>query len=196
MRILHILNHVRQTGNGIVNVAVDLACLQAADHHVCVASIGGSYEEFLSHYAVQHIVLDQTRSPLRLLKAIWKYIQLIRRFQPNIVHAHRMTGVILARLLKFCGRYALVTTVHNESQRSSSLMGWGDRVIAVSHAVAQAMVARGIAPRKLRVVWNGTLGSLCRMPIQDYAPAFLQHPTIVMVCGMTVYLLTLIFTCI
>ena len=29
MRILHITNHVQKIGNGIVNVAVDLACLQA-----------------------------------------------------------------------------------------------------------------------------------------------------------------------
>ena len=29
MRVLHILNHIQKVGNGIVNVAVDLACLQA-----------------------------------------------------------------------------------------------------------------------------------------------------------------------
>ncbi|TVQ22820.1 MAG: glycosyltransferase family 1 protein [Leptolyngbya sp. DLM2.Bin15] len=186
MRILHILSHVRQTGNGIVNVAVDLACLQAANHQVCVASIGGSYEDLLSHYDVQHIPLDQTRSPLCLLKAIWNYIQLIRRFKPDIVHAHMMTGVVLAHVLKWSGSYALVATVHNEFQRSSILMGWGDRVIAVSHAVAQAMMVRGIAPCKLKVVWNGTLGSPRTLPIQDYTPAVLQHPAIVTVCGMTV----------
>ena len=42
MRVLHITNHVQQIGNGIVNVAVDLACLQTQNgHDVAVASAGG-----------------------------------------------------------------------------------------------------------------------------------------------------------
>ena len=43
MRILHLLNHVDRVGNGIVHVAVDLACMQArAGHEVWVASKGGA----------------------------------------------------------------------------------------------------------------------------------------------------------
>ncbi|MFN6036111.1 MAG: glycosyltransferase, partial [Dolichospermum sp.] len=45
MRILHITNHLQKIGNGIVNVAVDLACLQAQSGlDVAVASAGGEYE--------------------------------------------------------------------------------------------------------------------------------------------------------
>jgi hypothetical protein len=46
MRIIHILNHVQEIGNGIVNVAVDLACLQSqSGDDVAVISAGGGYEK-------------------------------------------------------------------------------------------------------------------------------------------------------
>ncbi|MFM6025546.1 MAG: glycosyltransferase, partial [Dolichospermum sp.] len=51
MRILHITNHLQRIGNGIVNVAVDLACLQAKTGlNVAVASAGGEYEKLLADY--------------------------------------------------------------------------------------------------------------------------------------------------
>lgn len=148
MRILHILNDIQKIGNGIINVAVDLACLQAkTGHHVGVASAGGEYETLLTDYGAQHFHLDQTRKPLNLIRASRDYRAIIREFQPDIVHAHMMTGVVLARALRLRSGYGLVSTVHNEFQRSSVLMGLADRVIAVSHAVADSMVQRGI-PQK------------------------------------------------
>ncbi|MFN9398623.1 MAG: glycosyltransferase, partial [Dolichospermum sp.] len=55
MRILHITNHLQKIGNGIVNVAVDLACLQAQSGlDVAVASAGGEYETLLANYGVKH----------------------------------------------------------------------------------------------------------------------------------------------
>ncbi len=97
MRVLHILNHVQEIGNGIVNVAVDLVCLQArAGHEVAIASAGGEYEELMARYGVRHFKLDQTRTPINLLKATARYRAIAQEFQPDIVHAHMMTGVVLA----------------------------------------------------------------------------------------------------
>ncbi|MGC8713990.1 MAG: hypothetical protein ACP5RH_16505 [Leptodesmis sp.] len=60
MRILHLLNDIRELGNGIINVAVDLACLQAkAGYEVAVASAGGEYEALLAQYGVRHFHLNQ-----------------------------------------------------------------------------------------------------------------------------------------
>ncbi|WP_414756253.1 glycosyltransferase family 4 protein [Anabaena sp. CCY 9910] len=185
MRILHILNHVREIGNGIVNVAVDLACLQAKNNHdVAVASAGGEYETLLAEYGVKHFELNQSRTPLNLIHAARNYRAIIRDFQPDIVHAHMMTGVVLGRCLKADSEYALVATVHNEFQRSAVLMGLADRVIAVSHAVAKSMARRGIPEHKLRVISNGTLGSVRTRNIQDYSPVELQRPAIATVAGM------------
>ncbi len=185
MKILHITNHVQQIGNGIVNVAVDLACLQAKDNHdVAVASAGGQYEALLTHHGVKHFQLNQSREPLNIIKAAWRYRDIVQAFQPDIVHAHMMTGVILARFFKSSCEYNLVSTVHNEFQHSAVLMGLADKVIAVSHAVADSMVRRGIPKKKLRVVANGTLGSPRHRNIKEYQPLSLQRPAITTVAGM------------
>ena len=185
MQILHILNDIQKLGNGIVNVAIDLACLQAqAGHAVAIAAQGGEYEALLSTYGVQHFPLNQTRTPASLIQAARQYRTIVQTFQPDIVHAHMMTGVVLARVLRGNSRYALVSTVHNEFQRSAIVMGLADRVIAVSQAVATSMQQRGIPPTKIRVVFNGTLGSPRTRPLQDYQPLTLHHPAITTVAGM------------
>lgn len=185
MRILHITNHVQKIGNGIVNVAVDLACLQSKQgFKVAVASAGGEYEKLLANHEIEHFQLNQSRTPLNIIKAAWRYREIIKEFQPDIVHAHMMTGVVLAGILRNNHEYSLVSTVHNEFQRSAVLMGLADRVIAVSHAVADSMIRRGIPAEKLRVVANGTLGSPRHRKIQDYQPIKLHHPAITTVAGM------------
>lgn len=185
MPILHILNDVQKVGNGIVNVAVDLACLQAkAGLMVGVASAGGEYEALLADYGVSHFHLDQARKPINLLQAARIYRAIVQEFQPEIVHAHMMTGVVLARILKAQAGYALVSTVHNEFQRSAVLMGLADRVIAVSQAVAHSMARRGIPEKKLRVVRNGTIDSPRTRQLTEYLPLPLQRPAIATVAGM------------
>jgi len=185
MRILHLLNDVREIGNGIVNVAIDLACLQAkAGYQVAIASAGGEYEELMAGYGVRHFKLDQKRTPINLRKATARYRAIAQEFQPDIVHAHMMTGVVLARALRVGFGYAVVSTVHNEFQRSAVLMGWADRVIAVSKAVAQSMARRGIPQNKLRVVNNGTLGSPRTRQLKEYQAMPLQRPAIATVAGM------------
>lgn len=185
MRIIHILNHVQQIGNGIVNVAVDLACLQAkTGHEVAVVSAGGEYEVLLADCGVKHYYLDQTRKPLSIIKAVVDYRAIVQEFQPQIVHAHMMTGIVLARILRTRRGYGLVSTVHNEFQRASLLMGLAERVIAVSKAVQTSMVQRGIPENKLRVVRNGTLGSPRNRQLYEYQPLPLQRPAIATVAGM------------
>uniref|UniRef100_A0A832M3X9 Glycosyltransferase family 1 protein n=1 Tax=Oscillatoriales cyanobacterium SpSt-402 TaxID=2282168 RepID=A0A832M3X9_9CYAN len=186
MRILHVLNDIRELGNGIVNVAVDLACSQAKlGYEVSVASAGGEYETLLAKYGITHFYLNQQRRPVQLFQAMRHYQHIIQMVQPDIVHAHMMTGVVLARLFRNNCPYILVSTVHNEFQPSSILMGFADRVIAVSHAVAQSMANRGIPWHKLRVVHNGTIDSprLRRFEATDLP--VLQHPAITTVAGMT-----------
>ncbi|MEA5569755.1 glycosyltransferase family 4 protein [Calothrix sp. UHCC 0171] len=184
MRIVHILNHVREIGNGIVNVAIDLACLQAkSGNKVAVISGGGEYETLLKSFGVSCYRLNQGRTPANMLKAAITYREIIEEFQPNIVHAHMMTGVVLASLLRFGYDYELVSTVHNEFQRSAILMGLADRVIAVSQAVAVSMEKRGIPKHKLQVISNGILGTPRFVP-SDCIPEPLQHPAIATVSGI------------
>jgi glycosyltransferase involved in cell wall biosynthesis len=176
---------VRQTGNGIVNVAVDLACAQAAGgNHVLVISAGGQYESLLADCGVRHETLGEKRNPLASFRAALRFYRLVRAFRPQIVHAHMVTGMLLAVAARIGARYRLIATVHNVHDESSNLMGLADRVIAVSAAVSAAMQRRGIPARKLRVVSNGTLGSRRTRSLESYPPAVLAHPAITTVAGM------------
>jgi glycosyltransferase involved in cell wall biosynthesis len=185
MRVLHILNDVTDRGNGIVNTAVDLAIEQARQGSVvAVVSVGGGYEPLLERAGVLHLNLDQSRHPVRILRALRSLHRQIREFRPNVVHAHMRTGLLLTWLCARVNRFALVGHVHNVHDRESLVMGLADRVIAVSRSVAATMSQRGIANQKIRVVLNRTLGNLRQPELPDIPPAVLAKPSIVTVCGM------------
>ncbi len=182
LNILHIANHVKQSGNGIVNVMVDLACEQAIlGHRVAVASQGGEYLELLKQHHIDHYNLDQTRKPMQMLQAFFDFRSIVKRFQPDIIHAHMMTGALLSRYLKGLSKYKIVTHVHNEFQKSADYMKVGDTVIAVSHAVAHSMAKRGVHEEKLRVVLNGTIGSRRNTRMEEVQ---LKGRSIVTVAGL------------
>ena len=185
MRILHLANHCHRAGNGIVNVAVDLACSQALENHeIAFASAPGGYLAILAQHGVRYFEVDQTRrAPLPLATASVALFSVLRAFQPEIVHAHMMTGAVLGRLFSPCFKYRIVTTVHNEFQRSAILMGVGDLVIAISAASARAMARRGIPKRRIRIVHNGVLGSP-RLERPAGEKVALSRPAIVTVAGL------------
>jgi glycosyltransferase involved in cell wall biosynthesis len=183
MRILHILNHT-VPANGHVSAMVDLACTQARlGHAVFVCSAGGGFDAIFSQYGIEHVIIDQSRKPAKLLAALFKTHRALRRIRPDIVHAHMMTSAIIAAALRPLLGFKLVTTVHNDFQRSAILMGLGQRVIGVSEAVSQAMIKRGISPKRMRTVLNGTIGSP-RFPPPLPAPLDLQRPAILFVGGL------------
>ncbi len=185
MRVVHILNDVTGRGNGIVNTAVDLALEQARQGlDVAVVSAGGEYQPLLERAGVVHLTLGQPSKPAQLLRAIRALQTHLREFQPDVVHAHMQTGLLLAWWCRHFQPFALVGHVHNVHDRQSILMGLADRVIAVSESVAATMAAQGIAKRKIRVVLNRTLGSERVPPLAAIDPAPLERPSIVTVCGM------------
>jgi len=184
VRVLHVIGDLLEVGNGITNSTVDLAALSAARHDVAVASAGGDFEPMLRDYGVTLFPLDQRRTPLGIARAAVNFRRIVASFDPDIVHAQMMTGAVLARALRLRSRYRLVTTVHNEFQRSAIAMGVGDLVTAASGEVAKAMARRGIPEAKLRVASVGALDGPRRRRAGDVAPAALAHPAIVTVAGL------------
>jgi glycosyltransferase involved in cell wall biosynthesis len=183
MRILHLLNHTRRL-NGHVHAAIDLSCAQVKlGHQVAIASGGGDFDEFLPVHAVETMLLDHERKPLTLLKAVWHLRTLVRHWRPDVVHAHMVTSAVVAWPVCKMFRIPLVTTVHNEFQKSSRLMGIGTRVIAVSAAVGRSMQKRGISAARLDVVLNGTIGS-ARFEGKDRTPRPLVSPAIIFLGGL------------
>jgi glycosyltransferase involved in cell wall biosynthesis len=183
MRIIHFLNHTYR-GHGHVHVAVDLACVQSRmGHSVSVVSGGGDFDSVFAAYGVKHIVIDLKRTLGNMIKAVCKLYSVISSISPDIIHAHMMTSAGLAYFLRHFLKFKLVTTVHNEFQKAAIIMGLGDRVIAVSKAVAESMERRGVQRSKLRVVLNGTIGSP-RLSAGTPAAKVLNRPAIVFVGGL------------
>jgi glycosyltransferase involved in cell wall biosynthesis len=185
MRILHITNDVTDLGNGIINAAIDLAAGQVEQGHtVVIASTGGGYEPLLRRLKIRHLSLDQTRRPPQMAKAVFSLRRYLHAFQPDIVHAHSRTGLVLAWLVTRFSRRPLVAHVHNVHERKSVIMRLADRVIVVSESVGRTMRAMGVPEAKIRVVHNGPLGSPRLPSFGSASPASIEHPAIVTVCGM------------
>ncbi len=183
MRIFHLLKYVLH-GAGNACAVVDLACVQAMQgHEVCICSSIGDFDEILARHNVTFLQINQMGSPARLALELAELYRILRRLKPDIVHAHMMKSALLAATLRPLLGFKLVTSVHNEFQRSAIAMGVGQRVIGVSRAVTEAMIDRGISAEKMRTVLNGTLNSP-RRPMPIPAPLELKHPAIVSVCGM------------
>ncbi|KDR27416.1 MULTISPECIES: glycosyltransferase family 4 protein [Caballeronia] len=185
MRIVHLANHAQTIGNGTVNMMVDLACMQARmGQDVVVASSGGGFEPLLRRHGITHVSLQQSRQPWRVPSMIAGFNRLIDRFDPDIVHAHMMTGALISRFGSMRRRFALVTTVHHELQKSAALVRVGDRMVAVSRALALDLEARGIGPARLSTVLNGAVGAPRLITRPPAKPVRLKHPNIVCVAGM------------
>jgi glycosyltransferase involved in cell wall biosynthesis len=183
MRIVHLLNHTHHS-NGHVHAAVDLACAQVKlGHSAAVASGGGDFDALLAANNVENMLIDHERRPATLLKSLNSLYRLVHSWRPDIVHAHMMTSALLAWPICKSVAIPLVTTVHNEFQKSSILMGIGTGVIAVSDAVGRSMQKRGVPKSRLSVVLNGTIGS-ARFEARDRTPLRLGTPAIVFVGGL------------
>ncbi len=183
MRILHLLNHTMKL-NGHVHAAVDLACEQAKmGHQVAIGSEGGDFDVLLAKHNVESLHASHARKPLALAGSVAGIRKLVRQWRPDVAHAHMVTSAVLAWPACKLRKIPLITTVHNEFEKSAILMGLGTRVITVSEAVRNSMAARGVSRSRLDVVLNGTIG-VARMDNIDRTPKDLQKPAILFVGGM------------
>ena len=159
MRILHLLKHSLEN-NGHVHVAVDLACVQAAaGHDVVVASAGGRYDALLAGHGVEVVLVPPTEGVRDTLHITGALIRLVRRFRPDVIHAHMMSSAVVGFALSRIVRRPLVTTMHNSFDRHSFLMRLGTVVVAVSDAERRLLLSRGYPASKVVTVLNGATGS-------------------------------------
>lgn len=147
-------------GNGHVHVAVDLACTQVgAGHDVAFASSGGSYESLLTEHGVSVTTLPAPDGLRGTTSSIRALVDLVRRYRPDVLHAHMMTSAVMGFIASKTMRVPMVTTVHNSFDRHSVLMRLGKVVVAVSDAERRLLLSRGYPARSLVTVLNGAVGS-------------------------------------
>jgi glycosyltransferase involved in cell wall biosynthesis len=182
IRILHLANSLSNHGNGIVNVAVDLAVEQARRGNiVAFASGGGGYEKILQNADVQCLSAKQTGAASAVQNS-FGLLGILRQFKPHLVHVHMRNGLALvlpwARLLGI----PVIMHSHNIHDQGYGMMRWPHRIIAVSAAVRTELLIQGVPADRISIVLNGTLGSQ-RRPLTA-SPADLMRPSIVTVAGM------------
>ena len=181
MKILHILNEFGNVGNGIVNVCCDLACEQAKNgNEVLVVSKGGDFVPLLESFNGKHTILSQDRSMRNVIGMMLKYRKIIRRFKPDIVHAHMITGAFLGFFGKFLSNhYKLVSTVHNVYQKGVSIMNYSDKIVCLSPKIENYYLSKGINKNKLAIIENGIIDSERRLKINQINKKNLNHPNII-----------------
>ena len=185
LRVCHVVKHCR-VGNGNANVAVDLACAQAAANQaVSFASGGGDFAGLLQQHGVTlfdvphgHLSLTGNAAAVARLRAHFK------AFRPDVIHAHMVASALLAWVAARGLGIPLVVTVHNSFDRQSILMRIADRVVAVSIAEYNALVQRGFRNDTLSAVVNGTEGSPREAFLAADKPIALKRPCVVTACGL------------
>src|ERR1700710_1265425 len=109
IRVLHLLNSLTGAGCGIVNAAIDMLSGQLQEPvEVAVCSNGGEYVSLLQQNGIKHYTLRQKRGVVQLVAAALSLRRIIKEFEPDIVHCHMVTGLILARAVRVTTKYRLV----------------------------------------------------------------------------------------
>lgn len=131
---------------------------------VAVAAARGPLEDELRAVGAAHFELPAPgRSPRALARANGWLTAAIRRFAPDLVHAHNpkigALAALAARRVRSVPRPALVTTHHGvppaQARLAALALRASDHVVAVSEALERALVAYRFPPARLTVIPNG-----------------------------------------
>ena len=114
MRILHIVNRLSDRGNGIVNLAVDVAIdQQRAGHTVAFLADQGGHIPLVESVGIRLFVINQDRTARNVLLAFRRFRRVIREFRPDVafldIGLPVMDGYELVRRMR--ERPGLETTV-------------------------------------------------------------------------------------
>jgi glycosyltransferase involved in cell wall biosynthesis len=146
---------------GTVEVASALA---AAGWTAYVASAGGPMQRELIRAGVTHITLPlAAKNPLAIRRNAAALVDIVRRYRIDIIHARSRAPAWSAWRAAKRTRRRFVTTFHNAYDDRAPLKHWynsvmarGERVIAISHFVAEhAASVYGVGPDRLRMIPRG-----------------------------------------
>lgn len=165
-RVLHICSDTNIGGAGRYVLSL-LGRPEIADRfEVAVACPEGQLAAALRRAGVK--VLEYPGADTSFsMTALWALVGLVRSWRPHIVHTH---GSLAGRLAGRLGGARVVYTKHGlaaaeeqavQVRSAGGLARWAavrlaaDRIVAVSGAVRDALVAHGADPRKVRVISGG-----------------------------------------
>lgn len=161
--ILQVLPELKAGGveRGTVEMA---AAIARAGWRSLVASAGGPMVQQLRQVGAEHVTLPlATKNPLAMWKNAHHLKRIIKTYEVDIVHARSRAPAWSALKAARATKTPFVTTFHgvynlqNEFKRQyNGVMAKGDRVIAISHFVAQHILDHyAINPDNIRVIHRG-----------------------------------------
>ncbi|MGH7107254.1 MAG: glycosyltransferase, partial [Acetobacteraceae bacterium] len=163
MIVLEVLSAI-DSGGAQLSVLETVPAIRAAGGTALLASTGGRMEPRFAAAGARHIRLPlNTKNPLAVYRNAGRLAAVIRDEGVDLVHAHSRAVAWSALLAVRRTRVPFVTTWHGAygenlplKRRYNGVMAAGDRVIAVSRFIADAITARhpGAGPR-VRIVPPG-----------------------------------------
>jgi len=161
--ILQVLPALRSGGVERGTIDIARAIVQAGGKSY-VASEGGPMTHQLAQTGAQHFTLPlNTKNPFKMWRNSRRLAKLIRTYHIDIIHARSRAPAWSAWLAARSTGCHFVTTFHGTyglqnkfKHRYNSIMTRGERVIAVSHFIADHIQKNyGVAAAKLRVIHRG-----------------------------------------
>lgn len=161
--ILQVLPELRSGGVERGTIDIARAIMQAGGKAI-VASEGGPMASQLANIGAQHVTLPlSSKNPMKIWFNSLRLAQLIRKHKVDIVHARSRAPAWSAWMAAGKTGCRFVTTFHGiYGQKGAlkrdynSIMTRGERVIAVSHFIADHInKTYTVDPHKLRVIHRG-----------------------------------------
>jgi polysaccharide pyruvyl transferase CsaB len=129
-------------------------------HQIIIASNGGAYVPALEQDGILHVEVPMhQRSGADMAKSLGLLEQLIRREQPDLVHAHARIPAFLCGILQKKLHFPFITSAHGVFQVTPLLRlmtNWGDRTVAVSPDIRTYLMENYRVPAdRIHVTING-----------------------------------------
>ncbi len=160
MKVLQVTTHVNI--GGIANYILTLSeALKAKCVEIVVASGGGNLEDEFKSRGLSHLFLDiKTKFEFgpKVIMAIFALAKIIKEEGIDIVHAHTRVSQVAAFFACRMTKVPYVTTCHGYFKvRSRKVFDtWGDRVIAISDAVAAHLEDDlGVERSRVKTIYSG-----------------------------------------
>lgn len=159
MKIIQVVNSMECGGQERIVLHLSRA-LKARGHGVlivCLSRIGEFGHEAMNS-GIEVVSLGHAGG--FCLKTCWRLLRLIKRFGPQVIHAHNLGPLVyscFASRLAF-SRIRVVLTRHGREPLKTHPFIWGltDVIVAISaDAKEQMAISNGIARDRIRVVYNG-----------------------------------------
>src|SRR3989338_6377764 len=164
MRIAQILPQLNV--GGVETGTIDLAkALKKRGDEPYVISNGGALVEELVKAGIPHLQLPVHKKSITSLSLVREIATFLERERIDVVHARSRVPAWLAYLAVRRTDCDFITTCHGYYSKHffSRVMGWGKRVIAISHSIGRRMIDDfGVPPERIRLIHRGV--DLARYP--------------------------------